>query len=323
MRGSGRGGGPNLSDLVLTKAVAAKTHDADLLRLGLGYGFALTAAALFGIGGVVAKLAFRAGLDPSQLAELRIIFSFLLLFAIHAALRPRDLVVRRADLPLLALFGVVGIGGVQLAYYESIQRLPIGVALVIQYTAPLLLLLCARLTGRRVDVRLWVAAILTIAGCALVVGLYDDSMRALNTVGALLAILAAVIFAAYFTLAERVLRAHRPWTALLYGLGFALVAWAIVRPVWLLPWGLVGSSWPLIAGIAVLTVIPFAFTMSAVALIPAARVGLTATFEPVVAAIAAFFILAERLDGPQLVGGAIVLAAIVTAQSVRLREGGV
>lgn len=292
-------------------------------RVLAGYALALTAAAIFGLGGIVAKLGFRAGFEPSQLAELRIIFSFLLLLTVLAAFRRSDLAVRRADLPMLALFGVVGIGGVQLSYYESIQRLPIGVALVIQYTAPLLLLLYARLTGRRVDGRLWVAAFLTIAGCALVVGLYDESLRAVNAVGALLAMLAAVIFAVYFILAERVLAKHRPWTALLYGLGFALVAWAVLRPVWLLPWELAAANWPLVAGIALLTVTPFALTLTAVSLIPAARVGLTSTFEPVVAAIAAFFILSEALEPPQLVGGAVVLAGIVIAQSLRVRAGGV
>lgn len=294
-----------------------------LNRVVGGYALALAAATLFGIGGIIAKLGFRAGFEPSQLAELRILFSFLLLVAVLAALRRPDLIVRRAELPLLALFGIVGIGGVQLSYYESIQRLPIGVALVIQYTAPLLLLVYARLGGKQVDARLWVAAVLTIAGCALVVGLYDESMRALNTVGALLAVLAAVIFAVYFILAERVLRVHRPWTALVYGLGFALIAWAVVRPLWLLPWDLALASWPLVAGIAVLTVTPFALTLSAVALIPAARVGLTSTFEPVVAAVVALFVLSEALEPLQLVGGAVVLAGIVIAQSLRVRAGGV
>jgi len=292
-------------------------------RVLAGYALALTAAAIFGIGGIVAKLGFRAGFEPSQLAELRIIFSFLLLLGVLAIFRRGDLAVGRADLPMLALFGIVGIGGVQLSYYESIQRLPIGVALVIQYTAPLLLLLYARATGKRVDGRLWVAAFLTIAGCALVVGLYDESMRAVNAVGALLALLAAVIFAVYFILAERVLDRHRPWTALLYALGFALIAWAVLRPVWLLPWDLAAEQWPLVAGIAILTVTPFALTLTAVSLIPAARVGLTSTFEPVVAAIAAFFILSEALEPPQLVGGAVVLTGIVIAQSLRVRAGGV
>ncbi len=278
---------------------------------------------LFGFGGIIAKLAFEAGFIPSDLAELRIIFSFLLLLAFLVVFRRGDLHVRRDHLASLAVFGIAGIGGVQLSYYEAIERLPIGVALVIQYTAPLLLLLYARLTGRRVGARLWLAALLTIAGCALVVGIYDESLRTLNAVGAVVSVLSAVIFALYFTLAERVLAAHRPWTALLYGLGFALAAWAVVRPLWLLPWPLAGAHWPLVAGIAVLTVIPFGLTLAAVSLIPAARVGLTATLEPVVAAIAAFFLLAESLAPLQLAGGAVVLVGIVMAQSLRLREGGV
>jgi len=271
----------------------------------------------------VAKLAFEAGFLPSDLAELRIIFSFLLLLLLVFVFRRGDLGVRRRDLSSLAAFGIAGIGAVQLSYYEAIQRLPIGVALVIQYTAPLLLLLYARLTGKRVGARLWLAALLTIAGCALVVGIYDESLRAVNATGALLSVLSAVIFALYFTLAERVLTVHRPWTALLYGLGFALLAWAVVRPVWLLPWELAGANWTLVAGIAVLTVIPFGLTLAAVSLIPAARVGLTATFEPVVAAVAAFFLLHEALEPPQLAGGAVVLAGIAIAQSLRPREGGV
>lgn len=259
---------------------------------------------------------------PSELAELRVLFSFLLLLGLVAVLRPGDLRVRRSDLPLLALFGIVGIGGVQLAYYESIQRLPIGIALVIQYTAPLLLLLHARLTGRRVGRRLWAAAALTIAGCALVVGVYDPSLRAVNAVGTAFALLSMVIFAAYFLLAERVLARHRPWTALLYGLGAALIVWAFIRPLWLLPWDLAAAAWPLVAGVVVVaTVIPFGLTLAAVALLPAARVGLTSTLEPVVAALAAYLVLGESLQPPQLVGGAVVLAGIVVAQSARLRPG--
>lgn len=289
----------------------------------LGYALALAAATLFGFGGIVAKLAFEAGFLPSDLAELRIIFSFMLLLLVLAAFRRHELGVRRSDLPALALFGIAGIGAVQLSYYEAIQRLPIGVALVIQYTAPLLLLLYARLSGKRVGARLWLAAVLTIAGCALVVGVYDESLRGVNAVGTFVSLLSAVIFALYFVLAERVLAIHRPWTALLYGLGFALLAWAMIRPVWLLPWTLVGARWQLIAAIAVLTVVPFGLTLAAVSRIPAARVGLTATFEPVVAAVAAFLILAESLQPLQLAGGAVVLAGIVMAQSLRLRAGGV
>ena len=63
--------------------------------------------------------------------------------------------------------------------------------------------------------------------------------------------------------------------------------------------------------------------IAAVRLIPAARVGLTATFEPVVAAVAAWVVLGERLEAPQIVGGLVVLGAIVVAQSLRPTAGSV
>ena len=239
--------------------------------------------------------------------------------------RRRDLAIRRADLGWLVAFGLFGVFAVQLLYYEAIGRLPLGVALVIEYTAPLLLLAYWRLRGRKVGGRLWSAAALTIVGCFFVVGAYDASLRSLNAFGAGIAAADAFIFAVYFLIAERLATRYSAWTLLLWGFGAALLAWAIVRPLWLLPWDrLQGEVALLVAGVVIVaTVIPYLFTIAAVGLIPATRVGLTATSEPVVAAIAAFLLIGEALDGPQLVGGAIVIAGIIVAQSVRLRPNGV
>lgn len=252
------------------------------------------------------------------------LFSFFVLLAGVAALRPRDLRVRRRDLPLIATFGVFGLGGVQWSYYEAIQRLPIGVALVIQYTGPLLMLVYARLRGRRVGARLWLAALLALVGAYLVVGAYDQALFALNAAGAALAALAAVTYAFYFLLAERILARYTIWMLLVYGFGFALAAWSVVHPVWLLPWALVVAIAPLVVGVVlVASVFPFTLTFAALRRLPAARVGLTATFEPVVAAGAAWLVLAQALTPPQLAGGTIVLVAIVTAQSLRPAPGSV
>ncbi|HUG56321.1 MAG TPA: EamA family transporter [Candidatus Limnocylindrales bacterium] len=314
--------------------------EAPELRLTLGYAFALFAAALFGVGGVIAKEAFAAGLAPSELAELRVLFAFLVLLLGVAAFRPQDLRVRRGDLPLLVVFGVVGLGGVQWAYYEAIQRLPLGVALVIQYTAPLLILLYWRLRGRHVGGRLWLAGLLTLGGCSLVVGAYDLALLARSAAGTALAVLSALIFALYFLLAERILsprgpagtvpgagpRAYTIWTLLVYGFGFALLAWMLLRPLWTLPWDVVAvpATAALVAGVVVVaSVLPFTLTFAALSLIPAARVGLTATAEPVVGALAAYLLLGERLEPPQLLGGAVVLVGIGIAQSLRPRAGSV
>ncbi len=294
------------------------------VRLALGYGLALAGAALYGIGGVIAKYAFRAGIEPTELAQLRALFSFLVLLAALTLFGRRHLPVRREDVPLLALFGGLGIAAVNGAYYETIQRLPLGVALAIQYTAPLLLLVIARALGRHVGRRLWVAAAITLVGCYFVVGAYDASLRQLNAVGAAWAVVAMLTFAAYFLIAERIVRRYTPWTLLLWGLFFASVAWGLYRVPTRLPWELAAAQWPLIVGIVfVATLFPYVLTLGAVSLLPAARVGLTSTFEPVVGALAGFALLGEVLEPPQLIGGILVLAGIALVQTVRPRAGGV
>jgi drug/metabolite transporter (DMT)-like permease len=280
---------------------------------------AFTAASCFGVGGIIAKAAFNAGVAPSLLAEWRILFGFLVYAAIFAFARPSAFRVRRGDIALFAIFGIVGLAGVQWSYYESIQRLPIGVAVVIQYTAPVLLLIWARLRGRKVGSRLWVAAALALVGCFFAAGAYDAALFQLNTEGVALSVLSAFIFALYFALAERILKRYETPTLLIYGFGFALLAWAIYRPLWTLPWTTTPAEiYALLVGVLIVaTVIPFGLTLAAVKLIPAARVGLTATVEPVVAALVAWTVLGENLAPAQLAGGAIVVFAILIAQSLR------
>lgn len=296
-----------------------------LNRVLLGYLFAFGGAAFFGVGGVFAKRAFALGVLPSTLAEWRVLFGFVVFLAIMLAFRRHDLAIRRADVPLIALFGLFGILGVQLAYYEAIQRLPLGVALVIEYTAPLLILAYQRARGRRVGTRLWLAAVLTLAGCYFVVGAYDSELRELNALGAAIAALDAVIFAVYFLVAERLVVRYSTWALLTWGFGAALLAWTVARPLWTMPWSsLTPEIALLVLGVIVVaTVIPYLFTIAAVRLIPATRVGLTATSEPVIGAVAAWLLIGESLALPQLLGGIVVIGGILVAQSVRLTPEGV
>lgn len=278
------------------------------------------------MGGVIAKRAFDLGVPPETLAEFRILFAFAVFLALTLAFRRRDLLtIKRADVPWLALFGLLGVMAVQLVYYQAIQRIPIGVALVIEYTAPLLILGYWRLRGRHVGLGLWLAGILTLVGCYFVVGAYDAQLRQVNAVGALLAAVDALILAAYFLLAERLVQRYSSWALLCAGFGTATLAWCVVRPPWTLPWSdLAGDLGPYVLGVVVIaTVIPYLFSVGAVRLIPAARVGLTSTAEPVIAAIAAWLLIGESLQALQVVGGLIVVGGIVIAQSVRVTREGV
>ncbi|GAC1700319.1 MAG: EamA family transporter [Candidatus Limnocylindrales bacterium] len=264
-------------------------------------------------------------MPPSTLAEWRVLLGFVVFLTITLVFKRRELAFRRADLPLLAAFGLLGVLAVQLVYYEAIQRVPIGVALVIEYTAPLLILAFWRLRGRQVGLRLWVAGALTLTGCFFVVGAYDAQLRQVNGLGALLATLDAVILASYFLLAERLAARYSSWALLCAGFGTAAIAWSIARPPWTLPWSsLSGELGFYVVGVVVIaTVVPYLFSVGAVRLIPAARVGLASTSEPVIAAIAAWLLIGQALEPPQVAGGLIVIVGIVVAQSVRVTSDGV
>jgi len=274
----------------------------------------------------VAKRAFDLGVPPETLAEFRILFAFVVFLALTLALRRRDLATfQRADVPWLVLFGLLGVMAVQLVYYQAIQRIPIGVALVIEYTAPLLILGYWRARGRHVGLGLWIAGILTLVGCYFVVGAYDAQLRQVNAIGALLATVDAIILAAYFLLAERLVHRYSSWALLCAGFGTASLAWCVVRPPWTLPWSDLGGELGLdVLGVVVIaTVVPYLFSVGAVRLIPAARVGLASTAEPVIAAIAAWLLIGESLQPLQVLGGGIVVVGILIAQSVRVTREGV
>src|SRR3989442_1331129 len=119
------------------EAARAETRaHGDATRHLVGYLLAVAAASLWAIGGVFAKMAFARGIAPAELAELRIGLGFLMFALIVGAFRPKAARVARGHVPLLIAFGVIGMAGVQLSYYEAIKRLPIVLALLIQYLAP-------------------------------------------------------------------------------------------------------------------------------------------------------------------------------------------
>jgi drug/metabolite transporter (DMT)-like permease len=297
----------------------------------LGYAMVLGACALWGMNGAVSKVMLKNGLSSLELVEIRSAGACLVLAAGIAVVAPRQLRVTRRELPLLVLFGVGGLAFVQLLYLIAIRRLDIGVALLIEYTAPVLVALYARFVLRQpVRNRIWAALALALAGLALIVDLAHGVT--LNGVGVVSALLAAVAYALYVLIAERSLGERSAVSLLCFGFGFASLLFAVLAPWWRFPFAvltedasllgnLAGTALPmwllLASNILLGTVIPFVLLVRALRHLSATRVAIAAMAEPVVATLVAWAWLAERLGPAQLVGGAIVLAAIGLAQTAR------
>jgi drug/metabolite transporter (DMT)-like permease len=298
----------------------------------LGYAMALTAATLWAVNGVVSKVIIESGGVPAQrLTEVRTTGAFVLLAAALTLARPESLRVSRAELPVLLTFGVLGLAFVQWFYFEAISRLDIGVALLIQYVAPVLVALWARFAYHEpVRRRIWAALALSVLGIALLVELWQG--LTLDGLGVAAACGSAITFAVYVLSAERAVTRRDPVSLVCYGFLLASIFWAVAQPLWSFPLDRVDESvsllgrledlsapvWLLMAWMVVLgTIVPFALLAASLRHIPASRAAITAMFEPVAATAFAFAWLGESLTAVQLAGALVVLGAIVLAQTSR------
>jgi drug/metabolite transporter (DMT)-like permease len=292
----------------------------------------LAAAALWAFNGTVSKVIIESGgISAERLSEVRVTGAFALLAAVLLVARRSSLRVERRDLPFLVVFGVAGLAFVQWFYFVAIERMEIGVALLIQYIAPVLVALWARYVFHEpVRRRIWVALALSVLGLSLLVQLWQG--LALDALGVSAALGAAVTFALYILLAERGVGVRIASSLLCYGFLFAALFWAIVQPWWTFPAHLVDERvsllgrlegfelpvWLLMGWMILLgTIVPFGLLVAALRHVTATRAGILAMFEPVGGTAIAYAWLAEELSPSQLVGALVVLGGIGIAQSAR------
>ena len=290
---------------------------ADRRRPRLGYLLAAVAAAFFGINGSIVRAAFDRGVEAAPLSQFRVTVAFVLLAVTLALVAPRRLKIARADVGQLAWLGIAGVAIVQLSYFLAVERLPISVALTIQFTGPMLVLLWLRIAHkRRLRPSLYGAVALSVVGSALVVEIYDAG--GLDGLGVLFAVVAAVTLAVYFIGFERAGHAYDAFTTLVWALGFATLGWLVVSPPWTFPFGDFADGGTLALALCVVvfgTIVPFLLNVSALRHVPAARVGVIAALEPPIATVVAWVVNGEALTAVQISGGLMVVAAVAWVQS--------
>ncbi len=259
---------------------------------------------------------FGLGFQPVVLAQLRIAWAFAFLL-ISLSVAGRSLIrLRPADLPDLLIFGTLGVAGVQLAYYLSIARLNIAVALLVQYLGLVAITAWERYRRQQaVPASVWGALALVLVGAFFTVGAYQPSLLRLNLPGIGFGLVAAVLLAFYMLRASALLARLNTWTILLYAFGAGSLMWVaydlVIRPplptrawVWL-AMALVGLFGTLVAhGLFVL----------ALRTIRPSRAGIVATAEPVFAGLIAFLVFRDGLQPLQLLGAGIVISGIVLVQ---------
>ena len=216
-----------------------------------GYAFIAAATLLWGIAATLGRAAFTGRLlpsgqalkpiDPVILSQSRVTISFLVLLPVLMLRRGwRNLNLPAADFGRIVLIGILGMAASNYLYYLAIKRTNVATAIILQYTAPVLVLLYMVARGlQRATAQRVVAVLLSVAGSALAIGVVGASALRLDAVGVMAALLAAVSFAFYNIAGHRILSRYDRWIVLLYTTFSAGAFWLIVNP----PWRLVAAHY--------------------------------------------------------------------------------
>ena len=322
----------------MTTARATTAPDAaPSTRPGLGLVQVTTAAVLFGVNGSVSKVALDAGVEPRQLAALRCTGVAVGLLALVGPVAHRRLRVPVRHLPQLAVLGIVGAALIQWLYFVAIDRLPVGIAILVEFTGPVLVALWARLVLREVvRPQVWAALGLSLVGLALVAQVWRDTR--LDALGLAGATAAAVCLATFLLLGRHTGAQLDPLAVNVWMFVFAGLFWLAVEPLWRidrtplgrttsLPGALDATTvpvWAVVLTVIVLgTLAPYALDLAALRHLPAATVGAVGMLEPVVATAVAWSWLGQSLTPVQLLGGVVVLAGVGLAQAATYETGSV
>ncbi|GGV19926.1 permease [Streptomyces filipinensis] len=295
-------------------------------------GLALAVAAAVAMGGAAPALKAlgAAGLSAVNIIQARAVVGAALLMLLAAAVHRKRLRIHPRDWWLVLLYGTVSLALNQVAFTMAVTRLPVGIALLVEYLSPVLVALWVRLVQRKqLSGLVWAGIALTLGGLALTGKVFSGGGP--DRLGLALALLAALTLAGRFLLAERGLRRYEPlvmsaWgttvgaaTLTLVGLfdpfpfdaldrtsplnGWSVPLWVLV--IWV---GAIGMA----AGLAL--------AVAAQRRLPPTSASLMLTLEVVAGAVLAYLVLGEVLTPAQLIGSLLMLLGIVLAQLATIRR---
>ncbi len=284
--------------------------------LARGRALVFAATVFWGTSATLARHVFRdRAVPPFTAVELRLVIAVSLLGVWLAWRKPAALRVRREDWGYFLILGLFGVAAVQGSYYYAIATLGVGLAILLQYVAPALIIGAELLRGKAVRPRVLLAVLAAIAGTALLVTGVDRAARVIPLRDWLVGFGAALAFAFYIVYSKRGLARYAPETMLFYTFLIAAVFWGCVTPPSrIIAAGYDAGIWAMFLALGVFsTLVPFVCFYAGLRRLPAAQAGIVATMEPVVAVLSAALFLGEGLRSIQWLGAALVLGAALLA----------
>ncbi|MEU7859014.1 EamA family transporter [Nonomuraea sp. NPDC049141] len=291
-----------------------------------GLALAFVSSCCFAFSGPMAKYLIAAGLAPIEAVWVRMAGAGLFLVAVLALVKPRALRIPRSRLPFFALYALVAVAAVQSLYFVAITRLPVGIALLLEFMAPVMVVLWVRFVRRlRLHRAAYVGAVTAVVGLAIVVEAWQG-LR-LDALGLLLGLLAGACCAGYFLMSDSFGDDIDPLGLIGWGLvGSAVILVPFSRP-WNIPWDAFtrasapegGHTLPVLGAylwmVLIATIAAYILSVNAVRRLTAAVGATVASLEVIGGAVVAWALVGETLGVFQIVGGLIVLTGALLAQT--------
>lgn len=284
----------------------------------------LFASLAFGMSGAFIKPLLEAGWSPAAAVTVRALIGGLVLVPVALfALRGRWSTVWVGRWRILAMAGI-GVAGTQLVYFASLARIPVSTAILVEYMAPVLLVLFVWATTRRMP--RWavlVGSVVSVAGLVLVV---SPGAAPTDVLGLVLAAVAAVGCAVYYVIAARPSQGLPPVALACFGLLLGGALLGAVGATGLLPMTvtfgtviMMGSpvAWwiPLLLVAVIATGFAYAASITMSGMLGSRLASFVGLLEVVAAAVYSWILLGEALGVWQTIGGVLILAGIWFVQS--------
>jgi len=290
-------------------------------------------ATAFALNGIVAKMVMQNGLSEWRMLQVRTGGAFVLLLAYVLITNYKSLVVKVKDWPILIAYSFIGFALVQFGYFIAISRMHVSMALIIEFTAPIWIVLWIKYVRKSyVPKDMWTAVLLAFIGMLLLAQVWEG--MTLDTIGVIAAFLDAFALATFFVLSEKLTPTRSTYSLTVFGFGISSALLSIIFPLWNFPFDIFNQSmnlegplenfsapgWTLILWIVILgTVIPYLCVLSGIKILSASTSSVIGMLEPVLAGIFAWIWIGESWNAIQLIGGAIVIVGIYIADKTRTK----
>ena len=291
----------------------------------------ILSALMFSSNGIASKLLLDGHITAWRLAQIRALSACAILAIYLWRKAPQTFRIKRSEILPLVAYGIIGIAMVQALYFLAISRMHVSIALLIEFTAPVWIVVYLRVIKRRhVPNQMWLALILALTGLALIAQIWNG--LTLDGIGVIAGFGASFALAFCFLCGESLPEKRDNQSITMWGFFFAGFAWCLVLPIWSFPFDLFTTSIPLAGAlegsstpgwvlilyvVLVGTIFPYLCVMAGLKNLKASTTSTFGLLEPIFAGIVAWIWFTESWTVIQLIGGVVVIAGIYMADQAR------